>query len=638
MLTLEIFTSSGLFQSQPRVGNLSGLASSPTIMFVCRHLVKPTSHAIQLLYVAKHRNYSQLKLNPCKTFSVQARRIIDKNSSQCKFYASRLASTETPKPLMNPSSLKSNCTNDDHSRNLDGDFAQLGVSDEQHVIDKGIPNYSHKCDGRYLSAINDLNSLQSNKKTIALHKYNNPQDILPLFNRHLAIAGVNLVELESRSLIHISGTKGKGSTCSFIESILRRSGYKTGSYNSPHLLKINERIKINGVPLADDLFAKYFYEIYHELKEGTKRDNISMPTYFAFLTILGFHVFIKERVDCAIIEVGIGGQYDPTNVIRKPVVCGITTLDYDHTEILGKTIEDIAWSKAGICKPDVPLFTILHDQSGALRVIESRAKDLGCPITVCKPLSSDHLTSIGIKGSAQLSNAALACQISKYFIDSQRDKQSVRKLSLDKNEVSTDLSKLDPVFQDGLSNSRLSGRCQIVKFPRVSFFLDGAHTRKSMENCLEWYRVASSSDLSAVKVLLINIIGDRDRKAILMPLAQYGAFETVIFSTNRIKKPSCQSELNMDVFLNTQVSNKNSDKSCETLENNFKTWKCLHSELGTNPAKCLVIPHTEDSLRRISEMSANNIDKIYHVLVTGSLHFVGATLQTLNLVISDSFN
>lgn len=109
--------------------------------------------------------------------------------------------------------------------------------------------------------------------------------------------------------------QGKGSTCSFCESILRQHGLKTGFYSSPHLVQVRERIRINGDPISRELFAKYFWEVYDLLIKQKENDN-DMPAYFKFLTVMAFYVFLKENVDAAIIEVGIGGLYDCTNVLR----------------------------------------------------------------------------------------------------------------------------------------------------------------------------------------------------------------------------------------------------------------------------------------------------------------------------------
>ena len=206
-------------------------------------------------------------------------------------------------------------------------------------------------------------------------------------------------DLNQLNVIHVSGTKGKGSTCAFAESILRNSGFKTGFYSSPHLVAARERIRINGEPLSKRQFAKYFWSVYKTI-ERFKDESIGMPPYFNFLTVMAFKVFLEEKVDVTILEVGIGGQYDCTNVVPKPIVTGVTSLGLDHCSLLGNTIEQIAWQKAGIFKPSVPAFTVEQNDL-AMKVLRNRAKELMCPLQVSPSLSLyPHSNSIelGIKG------------------------------------------------------------------------------------------------------------------------------------------------------------------------------------------------------------------------------------------------
>ncbi|GFR81674.1 folylpolyglutamate synthase, mitochondrial [Elysia marginata] len=155
-------------------------------------------------------------------------------------------------------------------------------------------------------------------------------------------------------IIHISGTKGKGSTCAFCESILRHHGYKTGMFSSPHMNEARERIRINGKPISKEKFARYFWEIYSKLKQTRTREALNivggMPAYFNYTVIMALYVFVKENVNVGIFEVGIGGEFDATNFFIQPTVCGVASLGYDHISILGETLDQIAWHKAGIFK------------------------------------------------------------------------------------------------------------------------------------------------------------------------------------------------------------------------------------------------------------------------------------------------
>ena len=147
-------------------------------------------------------------------------------------------------------------------------------------------------------------------------------------------------------LIHVAGTNGKGSTCSILTKILIDHGLKVGLYTSPHLIKFNERIQINNCQISDEYIATFFNE------NRTKINNIE-ATFFETTTAMAFNYFQDQAVDYAVIETGIGGRLDSTNVIT-PKVCGITSISLDHMEILGETIEKIAIEKAGMIKEKVP--------------------------------------------------------------------------------------------------------------------------------------------------------------------------------------------------------------------------------------------------------------------------------------------
>lgn len=498
----------------------------------------------------------------------------------------------------------------------------------------GFSSESNPTNGGYLRAIHDLNHLQTNNQVIALAKYKQPETILPLFARQLRLAGIDPLKLNDLDIIHVSGTKGKGSTCAFTESILRASGLKTGFYNSPHLVKVTERIKINGLPISEELFSRYFRTIYDRLYEACKVENESMPSYFAFLTILAFHIFLEERVDCAIIEVGIGGNYDPTNIVEKPIACGITTLDFDHTNILGNTLKSIAWSKAGIIKEGAAVFTVDHDKEEVLEVIKSRATAKGCQFFICKPLNTKSQgIHLGIKGKVQQINASVACQLARYFLMRTRPsmRESLPKISHLNNHTIEISHPLPEAFRKGLENCNWPGRCQIIQYPRVKFFLDGAHTKKSMENCLEWFtQTSDESATERIKVLMLNVIGERNKSDVLEPSTKCNDFDLVIFSTNRIN--SLGETPKSETFVNSKKVAPNNEKSLENAKSNMLIWsdlyKSLHGESFEKP-QVKLLPNVSDSLESIIARHKETSSKDMHVLVTGSLHFVGAMLETL---------
>jgi len=178
---------------------------------------------------------------------------------------------------------------------------------------------------------------------------------------------------------HIAGTNGKGSTAAFLESILRHAGFRTGLNTSPHLEKINERIRINGAEISDQAFAETLTHIHALIEELLAAGKLrAHPTYFECITAMAFEYFARERVDFAVFEVGLGGRLDATNIL-SPLVTIITRIDFDHENFLGHSLNEIAAEKAGILKPGVPV-VLAGQRPEAREVILARAKELGCPV------------------------------------------------------------------------------------------------------------------------------------------------------------------------------------------------------------------------------------------------------------------
>ena len=178
---------------------------------------------------------------------------------------------------------------------------------------------------------------------------------------------------------HIAGTNGKGSTAAFLESILRRAGFRTGLNTSPHLEKINERIRINGEEISNEAFAETLTRIQLLIEELLAAGRLrAHPTYFECVTAMAFEYFAREHVDFAVFEVGLGGRLDATNIL-SPVVAIITRIDFDHENFLGHSLKEIASEKAGILKQGVPV-VLAEQHPEAREVILARATTLGCPV------------------------------------------------------------------------------------------------------------------------------------------------------------------------------------------------------------------------------------------------------------------
>jgi dihydrofolate synthase / folylpolyglutamate synthase len=178
---------------------------------------------------------------------------------------------------------------------------------------------------------------------------------------------------------HIAGTNGKGSTAAFLESILRHAGFRTGLNTSPHLEKINERIRVEGDEISDHAFAETLTRIQVLIEELLAAGKLrAHPTYFECVTAMAFEHFARERVEFAVFEVGLGGRLDATNIL-SPTVTIITRIDFDHENFLGHSLKEIAAEKAGILKPGVPA-VIAEQYPEAREVILARAKELACPV------------------------------------------------------------------------------------------------------------------------------------------------------------------------------------------------------------------------------------------------------------------
>ena len=234
-------------------------------------------------------------------------------------------------------------------------------------------------------------------------------------------------------LIHVAGTNGKGSTCSILTKILIDHGFKVGLYTSPHLKKFNERIQINNCQISDEYIANFF-------NKNRATINEIKATFFETTTAMAFNYFKDQVVDYAVIETGLGGRLDSTNVII-PKVCGITSISLDHTEILGDTVEKIAVEKAGIIKEGVPTFTF-EQKPSVLEILRKEANKKNSNLDITEESEIDVIKSgedgtffnysglefeLHLIGDHQVKNCVLAINISKKLLGSSFDISKVKK-------------------------------------------------------------------------------------------------------------------------------------------------------------------------------------------------------------------
>ena len=188
---------------------------------------------------------------------------------------------------------------------------------------------------------------------------------------------------EGIKIIHVAGTNGKGSVCAYLNAMLLAGGKKTGLFTSPHLVRINERFQINGEDVSDEQFLDAFLKVEKAAKEY-EAEGEGHPSYFETLFLMGMLIFKEAGVEYLVMETGLGGRLDATNVVEKPLACIITSIRRDHTEYLGDTLEAIAGEKAGIIKAGVP---VIYDasQPGPASVIAAKAKEMGSPAWPMEP-------------------------------------------------------------------------------------------------------------------------------------------------------------------------------------------------------------------------------------------------------------
>jgi len=491
--------------------------------------------------------------------------------------------------------------------------------------------------GSYEDAITTLNSLQTNAALLARVRKERQRNVhlnLEVTTKYLERSGMTLADLDNIKIIHVSGTKGKGSTCAFCESILRHEGLTTGFFSSPHLVSVTERIRINGSPIQEDKFTSYFWQVYDSVCRGYPEED--RPPYFKFLTILAFNIFWKEKLDVAVVEVGIGGAFDCTNIVRKPVVSGITSLGLDHTSLLGNSISEIAWHKAGILKCGVTTYVDPGQPESALRVIQDRAREREAQVVLVGRLEEHQWQGrkpiLGLRGSVQECNASLGVALASHFLCVTRGFVPPRVSPC----VSPDLPTLLPLAispgcAQGLEETVWPGRTQLLCRPGLHWCLDGAHTQESMEACIHWWKLLTTPD-TVFRVLLFNATGDRNIQTLLKPLIHLD-MDLVVFCTNLSNSTDRKDQEN---FTTT------SQEQMERCEEQLDMWRSLQTGDTSTPA--VIIPYINDALMYVCggrEPGLQGIQpqhrvpqalekaELVQVLVTGSLHLVGGVLACL---------
>ncbi len=291
---------------------------------------------------------------------------------------------------------------------------------------------------------------------------------LGLENTRALAARFNLPHPGHR-FIHVAGTNGKGSVCAFLESALRHSGCRTGLFTSPHLVHFNERIRINGIPLPVPEIIRLTREIQQEIAAMQSASSTSpvhsIPTFFEAVTVMAIKAFHERQCDISIMETGLGGRLDATNIIR-PALSIITSIGMDHQKWLGNTLEEIAGEKAGIIKPGVPV-VCAPDHPGVAEVFRSKAAEVQAPLIMMTPQEAKDLAAgwdhPSIAGPHQELNLGLA----------------LKALEILSAPMRLDTHRL----RDGIRATRWPARLQTVDAgDGRTFLLDGAHNPDGMRS------------------------------------------------------------------------------------------------------------------------------------------------------------
>ena len=317
-------------------------------------------------------------------------------------------------------------------------------------------------------------------------------------------------------VIHIAGTNGKGSVAACLESVLRKAGYRTGLYISPHLQDVRERIQLQGLPIS----ISRFWEIAQSVLDAEHKAKMKL-TYFEFLTVMAFVAFTKDSTDIAVVETGMGGRWDATNVVKQPLLTIITSIGLDHTQWLGKTLQAVAREKAGILKSECPL--VLGAIGHPAKIISALAQKLRAPTCI---LNKDFSVSI----------RAVQWHEGHQTLDYQVIKANRRQITVNllgtyqADNVALTLAGIDVLNQkgwkitdksirEGLAAVQWPGRFQLMHLlhgPTLLF--DGAHNPDAMKQLLEsihqspWKRTSKTFVFSAYK--------DKDYRQMLSMIAR----------------------------------------------------------------------------------------------------------------------
>lgn len=316
---------------------------------------------------------------------------------------------------------------------------------------------------------------------------------------------------EEMKIIHVAGTNGKGSVCAYLNAMFLQGGFRTGMFTSPHLISIRERFLINGKEVSEELFVRAFEKAMKAVRKVMDEGDVH-PAYFELLFLMGLLIFSEEKVDVLILETGMGGTKDVTNVVEHPLACVITSISPDHEQYLGHTIPEIAAHKAGIIKTGIPVICDGHDPC-SLAVIQKRAEELNSPLWV---LDSDRIriseiTKDGISFSLKVEREPVRLLIRQTAV-CQAMNASLAYCAMLATEEMHHLSR--ETLASGIAQMKWPCRMETV-LPDV--IIDGAH---NVDGIAEFIRTVEHFHRDQEITILFGSVADKKYPEIIRQLSE----------------------------------------------------------------------------------------------------------------------
>ena len=388
-------------------------------------------------------------------------------------------------------------------------------------------------------------------------------------------------------VIHVAGTNGKGSVCAYLDAMLRAQKKRVGLFTSPHLVKINERIVVDGEMLSDAQFLSVFEKVQAAVGR-MQEENLPHPTFFEFLFGMAVTAFAEAKVEYAVLETGLGGRLDATNTVEQPVCSVITSIGYDHTELLGDTLEEIAAEKAGIIKKGTPVI-YMEGAEESNRVIEETAKNLG---NRCKKIGKNAFKILGIQNKS----IAFSCA-SAYYEDVtwRLNNTGVYQpenacLALEVMRLLFGEAKQLRAWQEALSQVIWKGRMEEVQ---PDIFIDGAHNISAVERFAESVKKNSTGQGT---ILLFSAVQDKDYEQMIAYLCRQVDAETYLVTQIQDKRAEARGIL-------TETFRRFTDRPVLEMETIADAWEYIMKNQNGRRVYCLGSLYLVGMIKELMEQS-----------------------------------